>query len=124
MIDGYIIPYTIHKALSAAPASEARNAINSTASSMIDPHKENNQDIDPYKVECRFNTLDPYVIDHLFGPFPAPVFQALKKLLRFGRKHKSQRRDVEEAISSLQRWLEINEEPPTKEDPLTKNYKN
>lgn len=66
--------------------------------------------LDPYKIIIGGVKADPYRIDRAYGEFPAPIFQALKKILRCGRKHKDQRTDVEEAISSLQRWLEMENE--------------
>ena len=36
------------------------------------------------------------------------IFQMLKKLLRFGRKHKDAAQDVVDTITSAIRWLEIN----------------
>ena len=38
------------------------------------------------------------------------IFQALKKLLRCGRKHKAKAADVREAITSLERWEAMNRE--------------
>ncbi len=63
--------------------------------------------IDPYKVEIGGVLADPCQIAVSYGLNDPIIFQALKKLLRCGRKHKSKAQDVREAISSLQRWEEI-----------------
>ena len=64
----------------------------------------------PYKVRIGNQIADPYRIERAYGGFPAPIFQAIKKLLRFGQKHKTREKDVEEAISSLKRWQEMEAE--------------
>ena len=67
--------------------------------------------IDPYNVKIESTRVDPYLVCQLFGITDFPIAEAIKKLLRLGRKHKNKRKDVEEAVLSLQRWLEI--QPPT-----------
>lgn len=63
--------------------------------------------IDPYNVKIESTRVDPYLVCQLFGITDFPIAEAIKKLLRLGRKHKNKRKDVEEAVLSLQRWLEI-----------------
>jgi hypothetical protein len=65
---------------------------------------------DPYQVKIGGVTADPYRIARAYGITDPVIFQALKKLLRFGRKHKSQAADVREAITSLERWEAMNAE--------------
>lgn len=65
-------------------------------------------DNDPYAVEIGGVRADPYLIVQAYGITDMPIAQALKKLLRCGRKHKSKTQDVAEAITSLQRWQELN----------------
>jgi len=64
--------------------------------------------IDPYKVQVGGVTLDPYMIASIYGISDPIIFQMLKKLLRFGRKHKDAAQDVVDTITSAIRWLEIN----------------
>lgn len=63
--------------------------------------------MDPYKAHWKGETLDPYIVARIFEISDPIIFQALKKILRFGRKHKSLACDIREAITSLQRWEEI-----------------
>ncbi len=63
--------------------------------------------IDPYNIKFHGEVLDPYRVADLFGIKDPIVFQMLKKILRFGRKHKSQKQDVIDTITSAIRWLEI-----------------
>jgi len=65
-------------------------------------------EVDPYKVQIGGVTLDPYMIASLYQINDPIIFQMLKKLLRLGRKHKSESKDVVECITSGIRWLEIN----------------
>jgi hypothetical protein len=53
---------------------------------------------DPYRIARAYEITDPV------------IFQALKKLLRCGRKHKDAATDVREAITSLERWEAMNNE--------------
>jgi len=64
--------------------------------------------IDPYKVQVGGVTLDPYMIASIYGINDPIIFQMIKKLLRFGRKHKDAAQDVVDTITSAIRWLEIN----------------
>lgn len=74
------------------------------------------KEVDPYNIKLqvvegesvREIKLDPYFIDKVNGGYPAPIFQALKKILRFGRKHKSQENDAKEAITSILEWFRLN----------------
>lgn len=70
------------------------------------------EQIDPYKVEIGGVLADPYQIADSYGLEDPILFQALKKILRCGRKHKSKAQDVRDAITSLQRWEEINVDNP------------
>ena len=72
-----------------------------------------NAAVDPYRITVKGVIIDPYRIAVLYGLDPV-LGQALKKLLRVGRKHKSAERDVDEVISTCQRWLEIRREDLTK----------
>jgi hypothetical protein len=64
---------------------------------------------DPYNVQIGGVLADPYLIVQAYGITDMPIAQAIKKLLRCGRKHKTKAQDVEEAITSLQRWKELNQ---------------
>lgn len=72
---------------------------------------------DPYEITLQGVKLDPYKIAELYGITSMPIAQALKKLLRCGRKHKSLAQDVRDAITSLERWEELQ-----KESNESKNY--
>ena len=65
---------------------------------------------DPYQVQIGGVRCDPYRIARAYGISDPVIFQALKKLLRFGRKHKDRETDVREAITSLERWEQMNKE--------------
>ena len=65
---------------------------------------------DPYQVHIGGVRADPYRIARVYGINDPVIFQALKKLLRCGRKHKDQATDVREAITSLERWEAMNKE--------------
>lgn len=65
---------------------------------------------DPYQFTVNGLRLDPYRIARIYKIDDPVIFQAIKKLLRCGRKHKDMATDVHEAITSLQRWEEMNEE--------------
>lgn len=65
---------------------------------------------DPYQVTIGGVKADPYRIARAYGITDPVIFQALKKLLRCGRKHKDQATDVREAITTLERWEQMNAE--------------
>lgn len=65
---------------------------------------------DPYNVRIGGIKADPYRIARAYGITDPVIFQALKKLLRAGRKHKDLATDVREAITSLERWEAMNAE--------------
>ena len=65
---------------------------------------------DPYAVVIGGVLCDPYRIARAYGIKDPVIFQALKKLLRLGRKHKDTAADVREAITSLERWESMNSE--------------
>lgn len=64
--------------------------------------------IDPYHVQIGNVRADPYRIARAYNIDDPVIFQALKKLLHYGRKHKSRAIDVREAITSLERWEQLN----------------
>jgi hypothetical protein len=64
---------------------------------------------DIYQVKIGGVIADPYRIAKAYGLDPV-IAQAVKKLLRCGRKHKSQSADVREAITTLLRWEEMERE--------------
>lgn len=63
---------------------------------------------DPYEIRIGGVRADPYRVARAYGINDPVIFQALKKLLRFGRKHKDRATDVREAITSLERWEAMN----------------
>ena len=65
---------------------------------------------DPYQVQIGGVKADPYRIARAYEITDPVIFQALKKLLRCGRKHKDAATDVREAITSLERWEAMNNE--------------
>jgi len=69
---------------------------------------------DPYAITFQGVKLDPYQIADLYD-LDGIQTQALKKLLRKGRKHKTEAQDMREVISTTERWLEINGEKTTNE---------
>lgn len=58
---------------------------------------------DAYKTMIGGAIADPYRIARAYDLDPV-IAQAVKKLLRCGRKHKSRATDVREAITTLERW--------------------
>jgi len=69
--------------------------------------------MDPYQITIGGVKADPYRIAKAYGIDDPIIFQAIKKLLRCGRKHKSMTQDVREAITSLERWEQIEAEDNT-----------
>jgi hypothetical protein len=65
--------------------------------------------MDPYKIRIGGVVADPYRIAIEYGLDPI-LGQALKKILRCGRKHKDIKTDVQEAIKTLTRWLVIQDD--------------
>tara|TARA_R110000850_G_C9996151_1_gene468179 strand:+ start:12371 stop:12643 length:273 start_codon:yes stop_codon:yes gene_type:complete len=65
--------------------------------------------VDPYKVTIGGVKADPYRIARAYGLNGAET-QALKKLLRCGKKHKTRLEDQMEVISTIQREIEMDEE--------------
>jgi hypothetical protein len=64
---------------------------------------------DPYQVTIGGVVADPYRIARAYG-LDATLGQALKKLLRCGRKHKDRATDVRECITTLERWEQMEAE--------------
>ena len=65
--------------------------------------------MDPYKIKIGGVVADPYRIAIEYG-LDSILGQALKKILRCGRKHKSAEEDAREVITTMERWLEIQQE--------------
>jgi hypothetical protein len=65
---------------------------------------------DPYAVRIGGVLSDPYRIARAYEITDPVIFQALKKILRCGRKHKDVTTDVREAITTLERWEAMNAE--------------
>lgn len=65
---------------------------------------------DPYQIKIGGVLADPYRIARAYSIDDPIIFQALKKLLRAGRKHKNLAADVREAITTLERWEEMQTE--------------
>lgn len=65
--------------------------------------------MDPYTIKIGGVIADPYRIAIEYGLDPI-LGQALKKILRCGRKHKSAEEDAKEVITTMERWLEIQRE--------------
>ena len=72
--------------------------------------REEETAIDPYEVRIGGVKADPMRIIRAYGTTDMGVQQAIKKLLRNGRKHKSNTEDKREAVTSLQRSIEMDEE--------------
>ena len=68
------------------------------------------EEMDPYQITIGGVKADPYRIAKAYGIDDPIIFQAIKKLLRSGRKHKTRAQDVREAITSLERWEQIEAE--------------
>lgn len=66
--------------------------------------------VDPYEVRIGGVKADPYRIARAYGITDPVLFQALKKLLRCGRKHKDIRADAREARTTIERWEAMNAE--------------
>lgn len=64
---------------------------------------------DPYEITLGGTKVDPYRIAREYDLDPI-IAQAVKKLLRCGRKHKDRATDVREAITTLERWEEMEKE--------------
>ena len=69
--------------------------------------------MDPYQITIGGVKADPMRIVKAYGITDMGIAQAVKKLLRCGRKHKTKAQDVREAITSLERWEEIESEDGT-----------
>ncbi len=63
-----------------------------------------------YKFEYRGIKLDPYRIFEIYRITHSCQQHAIKKLLRAGKAHKTLRKDIEEVISTCNRWLEMMDE--------------
>ena len=64
---------------------------------------------DCYQIRIGGVIVDPYRIAREYDLDPI-IAQAVKKLLRCGRKHKTPAQDVREAITTLERWEAMNDE--------------
>ncbi len=65
---------------------------------------------DPYAVYIGGVKCDPQRIARAFRITDMGTQQALKKILRNGHKHKSSTEDKREAVTSLQRSIQLDEE--------------
>jgi len=65
--------------------------------------------MDPYTIKIGGVIADPYRIAISYG-LDSAIGEALKKILRCGRKHKDIKTDVQEAIKTLTRWLVIQDD--------------
>lgn len=65
-----------------------------------------------YNVKLYGVKLDPYRLADLLGIDSHPLFHAWKKIGWSGKRsgEKSKRRDIEEAVAALNRWLEMTDE--------------
>lgn len=66
-------------------------------------------EINPYAVTIRGHTFDYYDFCHANQMVNQPIAHAFKKLWRLGKSHKPARQDLQEAIRSLNRALEMEE---------------
>ena len=64
---------------------------------------------DPYKIRIKGVLVDPCAIGEAYKMGPT-LFQALKKILRIGKKHKSEAQDAFEAVTSMFRWVDIHKD--------------
>ena len=76
----------------------------------IEPIADGPADITPkyYGAKCKCGSkLDPYVICDAYDNIQASAHHhSVKKLIRAGEGHKPLKQDIQEVISTLQRWLE------------------
>ena len=70
----------------------------------------NTGNIDPYEVYIGGVKCDPQRICRAYGITDMGIQQAIKKLLRSGLKHKDVATDKREAITSIQRSIEMDAE--------------
>ena len=64
---------------------------------------------DPYQIKIGGVVADPYRIARAYE-LDGVLTQAVKKLLRAGRKHKPLRQDIREVITTLERWEAMEKE--------------
>lgn len=69
-----------------------------------------NQPFDPYNINFNGFKLDPYRVIEIFQITDPAAQQILKKVLRFGLKHKDQSQDMEDIRTSAVRWQEMRAE--------------
>ena len=63
-----------------------------------------------YRYDYKGIRLDPYRIFRVYGITDPAKQHCIKKLLRGGNGHKSERDDTLEAMAILERWLEMENE--------------
>jgi hypothetical protein len=64
-----------------------------------------------YKDVSKLNAVDVYMVCKLFGVNDAAISHAVKKLLCSGQRgYKDAKKDIQEAIDTLQRYIEIESE--------------
>lgn len=74
------------------------------------------EEFDPYQVRIKGVLVDPCAIGEAYKMSPT-LFQSVKKLLRIGKKHKSEAEDVYQAVTSIFRWVDIHmDDNPELED--------
>lgn len=59
------------------------------------------------KVEVQ---VDPYRVDNVIGPLPAPAFHILKKIMRGGKKGHDTVKLVREILCCAERWKQVLQE--------------
>ena len=64
-----------------------------------------------YKDVSKLKAVDVYMVCKLFGVNDAAISHAVKKLLCSGQRgYKDAKKDIQEAIDTLQRYIEIEDE--------------
>lgn len=78
-----------------------------------------------YFKHCPYEYVDVYRVLELFGVENPEIAHAVKKLLvAGGRGHKCIKKDIQEAIDSLERWKDMREEDLAATITITTNYDN
>lgn len=101
--------------MNAHPVLDSITKLDAPASTLKAPtvfmEDEETPRVNHYARTHRGVQLDVYRILKLYGITDPAVAHAAKKLFRFGSgQHKSRRQDIVEAIASLQRWLDMEDE--------------
>lgn len=73
--------------------------------------KEDKEVWNLYLKECPYSHIDVYRVLNIFEVHDHAIGHAVKKLLCAGKRgSKDKRQDIQEAISALERWKEMDEE--------------